>query len=115
MHEISLVQNLLQQLDALVVENKRKRVTKVTMEVGLLSGVVIDSFKFGFDILTAEDPLTKGAELELLVPPVVYSCSGCGYQISTTDERPRKCPECNESFFSHEGSEDLILLHVELE
>ncbi len=50
MHEISLVQNLLQQLDALVLENKKNRVTKVLMEIGLLSGVVVDSFQFGFDI-----------------------------------------------------------------
>ncbi len=115
MHEISLVQNLLQQLDALVLENKRRRVTKVTMEIGVLSGVVVDSFKFGFDVLTAEDPLTKGAELKLVIPPVVYSCTGCEYRITTTDPTPRHCPECDEQIFSHEGSEDLILLQAELE
>ncbi len=115
MHEISLVQNLLQQLDALVLENKKNRVTKVIMEVGLLSGVVVDSFQFGFDVLTAENPLTKGAKLKVVVPPVVYSCTGCKYQISTTDERPDACPECDDQIFTHEGSDDLILRQVELE
>ena len=115
MHEISLVQNLLQQLHTLALENKKERVTKVKMEVGVLSGVVIDSFKFGFDVLTAEDPITKDAELELIVPPVVYSCTGCEYSISTIDSSPSRCPECNEQIFTHKGSEDLILQQVELE
>jgi hydrogenase nickel insertion protein HypA len=115
MHEISLVQSLLSQLSELAEQNNAKRITKVTMEVGVLSGVVIDSFRFGFEVLTAEDPLTKGAELELVIPPVIYTCCGCGYQISTTEARPRSCPECNEQIFTHKGSEDLILLQVAFE
>ncbi len=115
MHEISLVQNLLGQLDSLVRENGRTKVTKVTMEVGLLSGVVIDSFQFGFDVLTAENPICRGAELEIMVPPVLYSCTGCSYEISTRKEKPEMCPECGDNIFNHTGSEDLVLLRVELE
>lgn len=115
MHEISLVQNLMEQLNTLVLENKRERVTKVTMEIGILSGIVVDSFTFGFDVLTAENPLTRGAELELVIPPVDYSCSRCGYRVSTTDKHPHCCPKCSEQTFNHKGSEDLILLQVELE
>lgn len=115
MHEISLVQNLLHQLEDLAQEHKKKRITKVIMEVGLLSGVVVDSFQFGFDVLTAEHPLTKGAELEIVVPPVTYICSSCGYILDTTAERPLCCPKCNEQIFHHQGSEDLLLMQVELE
>lgn len=115
MHEISLVQSLLAQLDNLVRENGRQKVTKVTMEVGLLSGVVIDSFQFGFDVLTGDNPTYRGAELEIVAPPVHYSCTGCSFEISTTEEKPKMCPECGENIFNHTGSEDLVLLQVELE
>ncbi len=115
MHEISLVQNLLGQLDNLVRENGRKKVTRVTMEIGVLSGVVIDSFQFGFNVLTADHPVSRGAELEIVVPPVHYSCTSCTYTISTRKEKPERCPQCGETVFNHSGSQDLVLLQVELE
>ena len=115
MLELTLDQILLGQLDNLVRENDRQKVTKVTMEVGILSGVVIDSFQFGFDVLTGDNPIYRGAELEIVVPPVLYSCTGCSYEISTREEKPEICPECGEYIFNHTGSEDLVLLQVELE
>ena len=115
MHEISLVQNLLSQLSDIARQNNIKKITRVTMEVGVFSGVVIDSFQFGFNILTAENPLTREAELELIIPPVTYSCIGCGHQIISKEERPQSCPECSERLFTQTGSEDLILLQISFE
>ena len=40
MHEISLVQNLIQQLKELAAANKSSRIITVTMEIGPLAGVV---------------------------------------------------------------------------
>lgn len=115
MHEISLVQSLLSQLSDIAEQNNISKITKVTMEVGVFSGVVIDSFRFGYEVLTADNTLFSEAELELIIPPVVYTCCGCGYQISTIDERPKSCPKCDEQIFTHKGSEDLILLQVAFE
>lgn len=115
MHEISLVQGLLQQLGDLARTNQARKIIKITMEVGPLSGVVADSFRFGFDILSADDHLVSGAELVLVSPPVSYLCSDCGHISTTTGEKPEQCAKCQELFLIPQGGDDLILLQVEME
>jgi len=61
MHEISLVQAMLQQLSDLAYQNNASKVLKITMEIGVNSGVVVDSFRFGFDIMSGNDDLVRGA------------------------------------------------------
>jgi len=115
MHEISLVQGLLQQLHDIAVEHKTTKVTKVTMVIGPLSGVVVDSFQFGFDILTKEDELVSGAELEIVVPEVTYRCSACGAVERTAGQRPQSCSACGDPILIAEEGDDLILQQVEME
>ena len=116
MHEISLVQGLFQQLQDLAADNKASKIICVTMEIGPMSGVVVDSFQFGFDILSAEDKLLKGAKLDIKIPPVHYSCTDCGHvETITTGLKPEECPECGELLLIPKGGEDLILLQVEME
>lgn len=114
MHEMSLVQGLLGQLHALAAEHRKEKVITVCMEIGPLSGVVIDSFQFGFDILAKEDALTREAELIIEKPLPIYRCFGCGMEIQQ-EQRPDYCPDCLETLLSPEGSDDLILLRVEME
>ena len=115
MHEISLVQGLVQQLHELAAENQATKIISVTMEIGPLCGVVVDSFRFGFDIISAEDALTRGAQLLVEVPSVRYTCSACGNVQELAEARPDCCPACQETTLFSEGGEDLILRQVEME
>lgn len=115
MHEISLVQGLVQQLKELAAENQATKVISVTMDIGPLCGVVVDSFRFGFDIISSEEELIRGAQLIVNVPPVSYTCSGCGEVLVTADPRPDCCPKCQELALFPEGGDDLILRQVEME
>ncbi len=115
MHEMSLVQGLLQQLGDLAVEHNMTKVLKITMEIGPLSGIVVDSFTFGFEALAPHDPLVKDAKLIIETPPAAYTCSSCGHCVETTEARPEKCPECEELFLITSGGSDLILKNVEME
>jgi hydrogenase nickel insertion protein HypA len=115
MHEISLVQGLIQQLHTIARENNTTRILKITMGVGPLSGVVIESFQFGFDILSKEDDLVRGAELVIDIPEVTYRCSSCGNEQVTDGPKPEECPECTERLLIAEGGQDLILQQVEME
>ncbi|MEN8200828.1 MAG: hydrogenase maturation nickel metallochaperone HypA [Thermodesulfobacteriota bacterium] len=114
MHEMSLVQGLLGQLQTLASEHNKTKIIKVTMEIGPFSGVVIDSFQFGFDILAREDSLTRDAELIIKCPPASYRCCGCTMVVEGK-ERPEACPRCSETLFAPDGSNDLILASVEME
>lgn len=116
MHEISLVQGLFQQLEDLARTNNANKVIKVTMEIGPLSGVVIDSFRFGFEILAKDYQLMQSAELEIDVPTVTYRCTNCSFEQKTTSaERPDGCPQCDELLLIPSGGDDLILKQVEME
>lgn len=113
MHEISLVQNLLEQLENLAREHGKTRVIRVTMEIGPHSGVVVDSFRFGFESLVDLKPLTKEATLEILTPPARYRCLDCGHVAD--GKQPDQCNHCDGTLFFPEGGNDLILQQVEME
>ena len=115
MHEISLVQGLFQQLKDLARENNASKITSVTMEIGPLCGVVLDSFQFGFDILSKDDDFLKGAKLIVKIPEVEYHCSDCGHVSRIAGPKPDECPECGDLLLIPRGGEDLMLLQVEME
>lgn len=115
MHEMSLVQNLFAQLRDLATENKATKIISVTMEIGPLCGVVLDSFQFGFDILAAEDPMFRGAKLKTKIPPVSYRCTNCNFAEESTTVKPEECQKCGDLFLIPSGGDDLILQQVEME
>ena len=115
MHEISLVQGLFQQLKELAIENKATRITSVTMEIGPLCGVVLDSFQFGFEILSADDEMFTGAQLIVKIPEVEYRCSDCGHVERIAGPRPEECSKCGDLLLIPTGGEDLVLLQAEME
>ncbi|MEW6288401.1 MAG: hydrogenase maturation nickel metallochaperone HypA [Thermodesulfobacteriota bacterium] len=115
MHEISLVQGLLKQLAELAEQHRSRMISKVRVEIGPLSGIVIDSFQFGFDVLASEQELTSKALLEIVTPPIQYKCCYCGYVCLNYSEVPEACPECGHTLLVPEGGDGLILLQVEME
>ncbi len=115
MHEISLVQGLFAQLHELATANNATKINKVTMEIGPLSGVVVDSFQFGFDILSSDDKLLTKAELIINIPEVEYRCTNCDHVQVTSGVRPSECPKCDELLLIPTGGDDLILSQVEME
>ncbi len=115
MHEISLVQGLFEQLKELAIENKATKILSVTMEIGPQCGVVVDSFQFGFDIISADDPLLRGAKLIIQIPPVSYSCTNCHHVEVTVSRKPDECPVCGELLLIPNGGNDLVLRQVEME
>jgi hydrogenase nickel insertion protein HypA len=115
MHEMSLVQTLFLQLQDLARDNGATKIRSVTMEIGPLSGVVIDSFQFGFEILAAEQEMTKDARLIIEIPTVRYTCITCNKVLTTAGDRPQQCDACEETLLIPEGGDDLLLMQVEME
>ena len=116
MHEISLVQGLLNQLDSLALEHKATSINKVKVEVGPFAGIVIDSFQFGFDVLAAEHDLTREATLEIVTPPKQYKCCHCGkVAVLESSSTEIACIHCSKTILAPVGGDGLILLQVEME
>ena len=61
MHELAITRNIV----AIVGDAAQgRRVTRVTLEIGKLSGVMADAVAFCFDVVAAETPLA-GARLDI--------------------------------------------------
>ena len=64
MHELSLAHSLIDQILDLAAEHQASRVLRVRVTLGPFSGVVRDSFEFGFNVLKKEQPQTEDALLD---------------------------------------------------
>jgi len=58
----------MRQLEELAQQHGAKKIFAVRLAVGTRSGIVVDSFCFGFEVLARENPLTENAVLEISEP-----------------------------------------------
>lgn len=81
MHELAITQSIVsavrQRLDDAPIRS-------VTLEVGELSGVVVDSVRFCFDLCTTDTPLA-GAQLDVLCTQGHGHCRSCGRELPMPD------------------------------
>ena len=127
MHELSLAQGLIDQLQTLAAEHKTKRILRLTVTIGPFSGIVADCFTFGFDALKLDIPLTKEAILEIEVPHPSYRCLDCEQTVIQEEDYEsdfglpyggftnKSCTACGSHRLSPEGGDELILKQVEME
>jgi hydrogenase nickel incorporation protein HypA/HybF len=73
-HELAITEGL---VDAVCERLPGAKVTCVRLEIGALSGVVADSLRFCFDLVT-EGTNLEGAALEIIQPPAMCHCRVCG-------------------------------------
>ena len=60
MHEFSLAQGLINQLQALAEQHGARKICTVRVTIGSLAGIVADSFAFGFEVLSRETKVCRG-------------------------------------------------------
>ena len=93
MHELGIVMNVLEQVDAVAAENGAEKVLRVTMEVGEVSSVVPDLFTDAFDWAKKKTRFLQEAELEMIIIEGRTYCQSCGETYKTT-AHGKKCPHC---------------------
>jgi hydrogenase nickel incorporation protein HypA/HybF len=74
MHELAITEGVVTAVSDRLPDAK---VISVRLEIGALSGVVADSVRFCFDLVT-EGTNLEGASLEITEPPACCQCRGCG-------------------------------------
>ncbi len=128
MHELSLAQSLINQLLGLADEHKATQINRVEVTIGPFSGIVADSFSFGFSVLKEHQPATKNAELLLITPAPEYRCLACNettiipladkgdpVRLAGHNFSDKKCSQCGSNRLSPEGGTDLVLNQLEME
>lgn len=105
MHELAIVQNILNIIDKESEKNGFSKVISINLAVGEVSGVVPDCLNDFFPY-ASKDTIAEGANLGVRKIEVKMRCKECGYEGKPKDAR---CPACkSRSFKIVEGREFYI-------
>ncbi|NPV05267.1 MAG: hydrogenase maturation nickel metallochaperone HypA [Syntrophaceae bacterium] len=114
MHELSLVESILQIVDEYAAREGFSRVTALRLSCGRLSCVVPQALRFAFDI-QSKGTRAEGAALDLQVLPAAVHCLACAKDVEV-DRFEAQCPECNGvDVFLVRGTEELKLIELDVE
>ena len=112
MHELSLCEDLLEQVLTIAKQNQAKYVETITLDIGPLAGVEPLLLENAFSILKI-DTVAENAKLIIQSPPIIVECVVCGQQ-STVSANNLVCLACqsNETQLVH--GDELILVNLTL-
>jgi len=92
-HELSLVQALLQLITDQAAEHGFQRVNRVRLSCGRLAGVEPRALEFAFTTVR-DGTLCARARLELETRPLKLYCFDCGQERISETADPTTCPGC---------------------
>jgi hydrogenase nickel incorporation protein HypA/HybF len=113
MHELSIAQSIADTAREHASLNGGRRVLRVGVRVGEISGVAVDALQFCFE-MTVRGTDLDGAALELDPVPVRYRCAACGHEFHPV-EFLADCPVCGSTGASMVAGDELGLSFLELE
>jgi hydrogenase nickel incorporation protein HypA/HybF len=94
MHEFSIVEAMVNQVLEKAKAMNAKKVTRVYLVVGELSGVLNEAVEQYFFFLTKET-IAEGAEIFFMRPPTQVRCRNCSTVYSPVNLK-LVCPNCKE-------------------
>ncbi|MEA1891161.1 MAG: hydrogenase maturation nickel metallochaperone HypA [Campylobacterota bacterium] len=113
MHEYSIVQSLIESCQEHVESNNAKKVTKVVVKIGVMSGVEPHLLKEAFELFK-EGSVCDGCEFVMNIQRVKIECLTCK-EISELDKNEYSCPRCESIDIKIIDGEDMFLMQLELE
>ena len=113
MHELSMAQALIEQVEKIQAKENAGAVVSVTVNIGALSGVDREAFEFAFPLAAADTPLA-GAALVIVETPAEVTCGQCGKQ-SQPDLANMRCATCGSNCIRITAGRDFLIQSIELE
>ncbi|PID47885.1 MAG: hydrogenase maturation nickel metallochaperone HypA [Proteobacteria bacterium] len=113
MHEMSIVQALIEQCKKIAKKNKAKKILRVDVKIGVLSGIEPHFFQTTFDTFK-EGTICDGAKLNMNIQKILITCNDCNTQ-NTLDQNHFICPKCNSENIRVIDGEDMMLMQLEME
>ncbi len=112
MHELSVCQAMLQQVEAIAAQRQAHGVTSITIRIGPLSGVEPELLQHAFPVARAG---TVAAEARLIVErlPIRVHCEQCDAETDATPNR-LLCGACGDWHTRLVSGDELLLASVEL-
>ncbi len=112
MHELSLCQALLDQVEQIAREHGASQVERIVLRIGPLSGVEALLLRQAYP-LVAIGTLAEHAELVIEPLPIRVQCRRCGAETEATANR-LVCGSCGSGETRLISGNELLLAHLEL-
>jgi len=94
MHEMTIAMNIVDIVCQKASDEKAHKINSVELEIGDLSGIMIDSLKFCFEA-ACKNTIAIGAELNINIINAKAFCKSCKKEFyMDSDFSP--CPKCND-------------------
>ncbi len=93
MHELSIAMSVIEIADEYAAKENATVVKEIEIEVGELSGVVLDALEFAMEV-AVRNTILEQARCHYIRIPGVARCKKCGNEFSTTNLYT-PCPKCN--------------------
>ena len=113
MHEFSIVDSLLHLAEEHAIKHNAKKVTKLEVKIGVLSGVEPELLKTAFETFK-EGTICEDAKFIMKIQPVVIRCKECGFEGELSKDE-YLCPKCKGTEINIIDGEDMYLMSLELE
>ena len=112
MHEVSIAANIIEILKKELQKNNGDKVNKLHLEVGVISGVVVDSLQFALD---ASRPNTLLQDTEIIIDdiPAKVKCRSCQKEFEAEDYYV-VCPHCESNQLDFVTGRDLIIKSISI-
>lgn len=110
MHELSLAGGILRLIEQARERDPFERATHITLEVGALSGVEVESLRFALQAI-APDTCMAGAAIEIQEPPAQAWCLPCGQSVPI-QQRFDLCPQCGSAQLQPTSGTELRLVDL---
>jgi hydrogenase nickel incorporation protein HypA/HybF len=114
MHEMGIILHLAKTLEETAEQEKIKKITRVTLEVGEVSGIMTDYFVDCWNYFRRKHPVLETAELTLETIPAVTWCDACKSTYPTV-EFGRTCPHCGSGETWLLKGNECIIKEIEVE
>ena len=113
MHELGIAENILDIVLRTVPEGRLSAVKSIRLRVGPFAGVVADSLKFCFDVISGDAGMPN-AGLQIEQTSLSVLCRDCGNE-SGVKNFEFLCPACGGGNLETISGKELEIVEIELE
>ena len=114
MHEMGIVLHLAKSLDMTVKQNNIKKIAKVTLQVGEVSGIMTNLFEDCFNYFKKDYDYLRDAKLEIEPLRAVTHCTNCNKDYLTI-KYGVTCPYCDSTETYLLKGNECIIKEIEAE
>lgn len=113
MHEMSIAINVVEIAEETARKENAKKINEITLELGVLSGVIPDALEFCFES-ACKGTMAEGAKLDLIQLPANAFCEKCQFPFQS-NEMVANCPQCNELIINVQGGRELRVKSINVD